>query len=41
MRIEQAFKTVAGQEKTSFLGRDRDASAFAFAATARTLVMLS
>lgn len=35
-RIEEAFgwiKTVAGQEKTSFRGRDRAAWAFTFAAT--------
>ena len=42
-RIEEAFgwiKTVAGQEKTSFRGRDRVAWAFTFAATAYNLVRL-
>jgi len=42
-RIEEAFgwiKTVAGQEKTSFRGRDRVAWAFAFAAAAYNLVRL-
>lgn len=42
-RIEAAFawiKTVAGQEKTSFRGRDRVAWAFTFAATAYNLVRL-
>jgi hypothetical protein len=34
-------RQVAGQEKTSFGGRDRVAWAFTFAATARTLVRLS
>ena len=44
MRIEQAFgwiKAVAGQEKTSIRGRDRVASTFTFAATARVLAWLS
>ena len=42
-RIEEAFgwiKTVAGQEKTSFRGRDRVAWAFTFAAAAYNLVRL-
>jgi transposase len=42
-RIEEAFgwiKTVAGQEKTRFRGRDRVAWAFTFAATAYNLVRL-
>src|SRR5438105_270657 len=42
-RIEEAFgwiKTVAGQEKTSFRGRDRVAWAFTFAVTAYNLVRL-
>ncbi|MDA9522250.1 transposase [Bradyrhizobium sp. CCBAU 11434] len=42
-RIEEAFgwiKTVAGQEKTSFRGRDRVGWAFTFAATAYNLVRL-
>ena len=42
-RIEEAFgwiKTVAGQEKTSFRGRDRVAWAFTFAATAYNLLRL-
>jgi Transposase DDE domain len=42
-RIEEAFgwiKTVAGQEKTSFRGRDRVAWSFTFAATAYNLVRL-
>ena len=42
-RIEEAFgwiKTVAGQEKTSFRGRDRVAWAFTLAATAYNLVRL-
>jgi len=42
-RIEEAFgwiKMVAGQEKTSFRGRDRVAWAFTFAATAYNLVRL-
>ena len=42
-RIEEAFgwiKTIAGQEKTSFRGRDRVAWAFTFAATAYDLVRL-
>jgi Transposase DDE domain len=40
-RIEEAFgwiKTVAGQEKTSFRGRDRVEGAFTFAAAAYNLV---
>lgn len=40
-RIEEAFgwiKTVAGQDKTSFRGRDRVACAFIFAATASNVV---
>ena len=42
-RIEEAFgwiKTIAGQEKTRFRGRDRVAWAFTFAATAYNLVRL-
>ena len=42
-RIEEAFgwiKTVAGQQKTSFRGRDRVAWAFTFAAAAYNLVRL-
>ena len=42
-RIEEAFgwiKTVAGQRKTKFRGRDRVGWAFAFAAAAYTLVRL-
>ena len=42
-RIEEAFgwiKTIAGQEKTSFRGRDRVAWAFTFAAAAYNLVRL-
>jgi transposase len=42
-RIEEAFgwiKTVAGQEKTSFRGRDRVAWTFTFAAAAYNLVRL-
>jgi transposase len=42
-RIEEAFgwiKTVAGQEKTSFRGRDRVAWGFTFAAAAYNLVRL-
>ncbi|WP_244558907.1 IS5 family transposase [Bradyrhizobium brasilense] len=42
-RIEEAFgwiKTVAGQEKTSFRGRDRVGWAFTFAAAAYNLVRL-
>jgi len=42
-RIEEAFgwiKTVAGQEKTSFRGRDRVEWAFTFAAAAYNLVRL-
>ncbi len=42
-RIEEAFgwiKTIAGQEKTSFRGRDRVGWAFAFAAAAYNLVRL-
>ena len=42
-RIEEAFgwiKTVAGQEKTSFRGRDRVAWSFTFAAAAYNLVRL-
>ena len=42
-RIERAFgwiKTVAGQEKTSFRGRDRVGWAFTFAAAAYNLVRL-
>jgi transposase len=42
-RIEEAFgwiKTVAGQEKTNFRGRDRVAWAFTFAAAAYNLVRL-
>jgi hypothetical protein len=42
-RIEEAFgwiKTVAGQEKTSFRGRDRVAWAFTFAVAAYNLVRL-
>ncbi|WP_377827951.1 IS5 family transposase [Bradyrhizobium lupini] len=42
-RIEEAFgwiKTVAGQEKTSFRGRDRVAWAYTFAAAAYNLVRL-
>ena len=42
-RIEEAFgwiKTVAGQDKTSFRGRDRVAWAFTFAAAAYNLVRL-
>ena len=42
-RIEEAFgwiKTVAGQEKTSFRGRDRVAWTFSFAAAAYNLVRL-
>jgi hypothetical protein len=42
-RIEEAFgwiKTVAGQEKTRFRGRDRVGWAFAFAAAAYKLVRL-
>ncbi|MCG2672950.1 IS5/IS1182 family transposase, partial [Bradyrhizobium sp. GCM10023182] len=34
------IKTVAGQEKTSFRGRDRVGWAFTFAATAYNLVRL-
>ena len=42
-RIKEAFgwiKTIAGQEKTSFRGRDRVAWAFTFAAAAHNLVRL-
>ena len=42
-RIEEAFgwiKTVAGQRKTRFRGRDRVGWAFAFAAAAYNLVRL-
>src|SRR4051794_23764947 len=42
-RIEEAFgwiKTVAGQRKTKFRGRDRVGWAFAFAAAAYNLVRL-
>ena len=42
-RIEEAFdwiKTIAGQEKTSFRGRDRVGWAFTFAAAAYNLVRL-
>ena len=42
-RIEEAFgwiKTIAGQEKTSFRGRDRVGRAFTFAAAAYNLVRL-
>ena len=42
-RIEEAFgwiKTIAGQEKTSFRGRDRVAWAFIFATAAYNLVRL-
>ena len=42
-RIEEAFgwiKTIAGQEKPSFRGRDRVAWAFTFAAAAYNLVRL-
>ena len=42
-RIEEAFgwiKTVAGQEKTKFRGRDRVGWAFTFAAAAYNLVRL-
>ena len=42
-RIEEAFgwiKTIAGQEKTSFRGRDRVAWAFTLAAAAYNLVRL-
>jgi hypothetical protein len=42
-RIEEAFgwiKTVAGQEKTRFHGRDRVGWAFTFAAAAYNLVRL-
>jgi hypothetical protein len=42
-RIEEAFgrvKTVAGQDKTSFRGRDRVGWAFTFAAAAYNLVRL-
>jgi transposase len=42
-RIEEAFgwiKTIAGQEKTNFRGRDRVGWAFTFAATAYNLVRL-
>jgi hypothetical protein len=42
-RIEEAFgwiKTVAGQKKTSFRGRDRVGWAFTFAAAAYNLVRL-
>ncbi|MGY4230143.1 hypothetical protein ACVMIH_007504 [Bradyrhizobium sp. USDA 4503] len=42
-RIEEAFgwiKTVAGQEKTRFRGRDRVGWAFTFAAAAYNLVRL-
>jgi hypothetical protein len=40
-RIEEAFgwiKTIAGQEKTSFRGRDRVAWAFTYAAAAYTTI---
>lgn len=40
-RHSAGSRQVAGQEKTSFRGRDRVAWAFSFAATARTLVRLS
>ncbi len=42
-RIEEAFgwiKTIAGQDKTNFRGRDRVAWAFTFAAAAYNLVRL-
>ncbi|MFC5423267.1 transposase, partial [Bosea eneae] len=42
-RIEEAFgwiKTVAGQDKTKFRGRDRVGWAFTFAAAAYNLVRL-
>ena len=42
-RIEEAFgwiKTIAGQEKSSFRGRDRVGWAFPFAAAAYNLVRL-
>ena len=42
-RIEEAFgwlKTVAGQHKTKFRGRERMGRAFAFAAAAYNLVRL-
>jgi hypothetical protein len=42
-RIEEAFdwiKTVAGQDKTKFCGRDRVGWAFTFAAAAYDLVRL-
>jgi len=42
-RIEEAFgwiKTVAGQDKTKFRGRDRVGWAFTFAAAAHNLMLL-